>query len=163
MEKAGCGSDADPLALCGVAEVRETDEGFEVVREGHRRGPVFVELESAILHGEGVASEVAVLNRSGKVERMVTSRGTLAALVAEHGAAVADECRLDEDDHWRICCWWSYGEPLGWFVEHEGRLYSGIDSHGDGPHETPEAAERCLAGHLRAAIAEERSRWGRIR
>lgn len=149
----------EPLAECSAVEVRASGEGFEVVRERHRRGPFFADLDAATVHGEGIAPEVAILDRSGKIERIVRSRGILAALVAEHYAALAGDVRKDRDGHWQISCRWSYGEPLGWFVEHDGYAYDGLDVDGeDGPHESREAAERCMAEHLRLAIAEARRR-----
>jgi hypothetical protein len=146
-------------ALCASVEVRSTDGGYRVVREGHRRGLFFAELDAAILHGEGIAPDVAIVNRSGKVERTVRSRGILEALVTEHYVALAGDVRKDRDGHWQSSRRFSYGEPLGWFVEHDGYCYDGIDADGeDGPHESREAAERCMAEHLRAAIAEARAR-----
>ncbi len=146
-------------ALWATVEVHPVDAGFEVRGEGHRRGPVFADLGAAVLHGEGAAPEVAVFSRSGKVERIVRSRGILAALLAEHYAALAGDVRKDRDGHWQISCRWSYGEPLGWFVEHDGYAYDGLDADGeDGPHESLEAAGLCMAEHLRLAIAEARRR-----
>lgn len=152
-----CPSEA--AALCASVEVRAAKGGFEVVREGHRRGPFFADREAAILRGEGLAPEVVVLSPSGKVERRVRSRGILEALVAEHYIALAGDVRKDRDGHWQISRRFSYGERLGWFVEHDGYCYDGLDESGeDGPHPSREAAERCMAGHLRVAIAEARGR-----
>jgi len=146
-------------AVCASVEVRPTDGGFEVVREGHRRGRAFADRDAAILHGEGQAPEVAVLDRRGKLKISVRSRGILKALVAEHYAALAGEARKDADGHWQISCRWSYGQPAGWFVEHDGYVYDGLDAGGEGgPYESCEAAERCMAVHLRLAIAEARER-----
>ena len=147
------------LAECSAVQVRPSGAGFEVIREGHRRGPFFTDVDAAILHGEGIALRVVVLSPRGKVERVVRSRGILAALLAEHYAALAGDVRKDRDGHWQISCRWSYGEPLGWFVEHDGYAYDGLDADGeDGPHESLEAAELCMAEHLRLAIAEARRR-----
>lgn len=155
----GSAGSLEPAALCASVEVRAVEGRFEVVCEAHRRGPLFVDREAAILHGEGLAPEVGVLGPSGKVERTVRSRGILAALVAEHYIALAGEVRKDRDGHWQISRRFSYGEPLGWFVEHDGYSYDGLDADGeDGPHESREAAERCMAEHLRVAIAEARRR-----
>lgn len=146
-------------ALCASVEVRPAEGGFEVVRAGHRRGPFFADREAAILHGEGLAPEVLVMNATGKVERGVRSRGILDALVAEHYIALAGEVRKDRDGHWQISCRFSYGERLGWFVEHDGYRYDGLAEAGeDGLHPSREAAERCMAEHLRTAIAEARGR-----
>ena len=136
------------------------ESGFEVLPAGHRRGPFFANLEAAILHGEGLAAEVLVLNRQGKVEHTVRSRPLLASLVAEHYAALAGDVRKDCDGHWGISERWSYGERVGWFVEHDGHCYDGLDiDYGeDGPHPTREAAVSCMAEHLRAAIAEAQGR-----
>jgi hypothetical protein len=143
-------------------EVRPGKGGFEVVPNGHRRGPAFVDCEAAILHGEGLAIEVLVLNRQGKVERTVRSRGILAALVAEHYEALAGDARKDCDAHWQISCRWSYGRPVGWFVEPDGYCYDGFEGeHGkDGPYPSREDAELCMAAHLRAAISQARGRCG---
>jgi hypothetical protein len=145
-----------------LAEVRPLERGFEVVPAGHRRGPFFASLDAAILHGEGLAAEVSVLNRQGKVERTVRSRGILAALVAEYYEALAGDVRKDRDAHWQISERWSYGERTGWFVEHDGYCYDGLEAeHGeDGPYPTRVQAERCMAEHLRAAIAQVRGRCG---
>jgi hypothetical protein len=141
-------------ALSPRVEVRPCGGGFQVVPDGQRRGRFFADLDAAILHGEGIAPEVVVLNRSGKVKRTVRSRGILAALIFEHYVALAGDVRKDRDGHWQISCRWSYGERVGWFVEHEGYAYDGLGGEGeDGPHESREAAERCMAEHLRAAIA----------
>lgn len=152
-------ADSMNVALAALVEIHPRGEGFEVIRDGHRRGRFFANLDDAILHGEGIAPRVAVLNRCGKLERTVRSRGILAALLAEHYAALAGDVRKDRDGHWQISCRWSYGEPVGWFVEHDGYVYDGLDADGeDGPHESREAAERCMAEHLRLAIAEARRR-----
>ncbi|HET7054191.1 MAG TPA: hypothetical protein VFI09_09800 [Solirubrobacterales bacterium] len=133
-------------AVCASAQVRPAPGGFEVVREGHRRGPFFAEREAAILHGEGLAPEIAVVSRRGNVELTVRSRGILEALVAEHYAALTGDVCKDRDGHWQISCRFSYGEQVGWFVEHDGYLYDGLDGEGEeGPHESREAAERCMA------------------
>ncbi len=86
----------------------------------------------------------------------------LGALVAEHYAALAGDVRKDCDGHWAIGERWSYGERAGWFVEHDGYCYDGLEAgYGeDGPHPSREAAERCMAEHLRQAIAEARARQG---
>ena len=85
----------------------------------------------------------------------------LTKLVAEYYAALAGEVRKDRDGHWSIAERWSYGERVGWFVEHDGYCYDGFegDYGEDGPHVTREAAVSCMAEHLRAAIAEARERW----
>lgn len=144
-------------ALCDSVEVRPSARGFEVVPGNRRRGDHFADLDAAILHAEGIAPEVLVMNRSGKVRRTVTSRGILEALVAEHYAVLAGEVRHDNDGHWWVSCHWSYGELIGWFVEHGGSRYDGFDAKGgDGPYESREAAERGMAAHLRDAIAQVR-------
>jgi hypothetical protein len=66
-------------------------------------------------------------------------------------------CRKDCDGHWSISERWPYGEHVGWFVEHDGYCYDGLEGE-DGPHPSREAAESCMAEHLRAAIAEARER-----
>jgi hypothetical protein len=140
--------------------VRPRDGEFEVLRPGHRRGLRFATQDSAIAHAKAIAPLVLVLNRSGKVEAEVRAEESLAALVAKHYAAPAGDVRKDCDGHWRISERWSYGERVGWFVEHDGHCYDGLDiDYGeDGPHPSREAAERCMAEHLRAAIAEARGR-----
>ena len=59
---------------------------------------------------------------------------------------------------------WSEGEYLGWFVEHDGYRYGGLDKdYGqDGPHPTHAAALTCMAEHLRRATeeAKEDDDWG---
>lgn len=142
-------------ALCDSVEVRPRDGGFEVVPGNHRRGPLFADLDAAILHGEGLAPEVLVMNQSGKVMRTVTSRGILDALVAEHCTALGKPYFAGEG-RWRISCNWSCGESVGWFVEHDGNLYDGFADGKDGPYESREAAEQCMAAHLHVAIAEAR-------
>ncbi len=139
--------------------VRPRDGEFEVLRPGHRRGLRFASQELAIAHAKAIAPLVLVLNRTGKVEREVRSKESLTALIAEHYAALAGDIRKDRDGHWSISERFSYGEHVGWFVEHDGYCYDGLDACGeDGPHSTREAAESCMAGHLRAAIAEARER-----
>lgn len=146
-------------AICASVEVRPTEGGFEVVREGHRRGPLFAEREAAILHGEGEAPEVLVMSATGKVELTVRSRGILDALVDEYHSMRADHVREGRIEYWLISSRYAFGAHLGWFVEHEGHFYDGLGESGeDGPHPSREAAERCMAGHLRVAIAEARGR-----
>lgn len=142
--------------------VRPRDGEFEVLRPRHRRGLTFADLDAAIAHAKAIAPLVLVLNRTGKVEREVRAEESLTALAAEHYAALASDVRKDCDAHWRISERWSYGEHAGWFVEHDGYCYDGLDlDYGeDGPHPSRKAAERCMAEHLRAAIAEARERGG---
>lgn len=142
--------------------VRPRGAEFEVLRPGHRRGLTFADQDSAIAHARAIAPLVLVLNRTGKVEREVRADESLTALVAEYYEALAGEVRKDRDGHWSISERWSYGERVGWFVEHDGYCYDGldIDSGEDGPHPSRKAAERCMAQHLRAAIAEVRERGG---
>lgn len=144
-------------ALCASVEVRPVRGGFEVVREGHRRGPLFADREAAILHGEGLAPEALVTNPTGKVELTVRSRGILDALVDEYHAMRASDVREGRIGYWLISSRYAFGAHLGWFVEHDGGCYDGLGEAGeDGPHQSREAAERCMAGHLRVAIAEAR-------
>lgn len=142
--------------------VRPRDGEFEVLRPGHRRGLRFATQDSAIAHARAIAPLVLVLNRTGKVEREVRSREDLSALVAGHYAAQAGDVRKDRDGHWSISERWSYGEHVGWFVEHDGYCYDGLDDdHGeDGPHPSREAADRCMAEHLRAALVQVQERGG---
>ena len=88
------------------------------------------------------------------------SEAELTALVAEYYEALAGDVHKDCDGHWRISEDWSYGAHAGWFVEHDGYCYEGLegDYGEDGPHPSREAAERCMAEHLRTAIAEARER-----
>ena len=90
------------------------------------------------------------------------SHDRLTALVAEYYEALAGDVRKDRDAHWQISCRWSYGEQAGWFVEHDGYCYDGLEGEygEDGPHPSYEQAERCMAEHLRAAIARARRRCG---
>lgn len=74
--------------------------------------------------------------------------------------AMAGDIRKDRDAHWQIAERWSYGEWVGWFVEHDGYRYDGLQFGEGGPHPTREAAERCLAEHLRTATAEAREHGG---
>jgi hypothetical protein len=138
--------------------VRPRDGEFEVLRPGHRRGLRFATQDSAITHAKAIAPFVLVLNPTGKVVREVRSKQSLAALVAEHYAALTGEGK-DRDGHWSISERFSYGERVGWVIEHDGYCYGGLDAYGeDGPYPTREAAESCMARHLRAAIAEARAR-----
>ncbi|HWW67357.1 MAG TPA: hypothetical protein VNY83_05190 [Solirubrobacterales bacterium] len=141
--------------------VKPRDGEFQVVKPGHRRGPGFNSKDLAIEYAREVAPLVLVLNRTGKVEREVRSEASLTARVAEYYAALAGEVRKDCDGHWSIVERWSYGEHLGWFVEHDGYCYDGFgDEYGeDGPHPTREAAMSCMAMHLSMAISEARCRW----
>jgi hypothetical protein len=141
--------------------VRPRDCKFEVLKPGDRHGSTFACRDSAIAHARTIAPLVLVLNRAGKVEMEVRADESLAALVAEYYAALAGEVHKDRDGHWSISEHWSYGEHAGWFVEHDGYCYSGLDGdYGeDGPHPTREAAMDCMARHLRAAIAEARTRY----
>lgn len=140
--------------------VRPRDGEFEVLRPGHRRGLKFATENSAIAHARAIAPLVLVLNRSGKVEREVHADESLAALVAEYYEALAGDVHKDRDGHWSISERWSYGEHVGWFVEHDGYCYDGLegDYGEDGPHPTRGTAESCMADHLRAAIAQARGR-----
>jgi hypothetical protein len=61
------------------AEVRPRGGRFEVVPSGHRRGPTFGTCEEAITHAEGLAHRILVMNRTGKVERTLHSRGNFVA------------------------------------------------------------------------------------
>lgn len=142
--------------------VRPRGEEFEVLRPGHRRGLAFPTEDAAVAHARAIAPSVLVLNRSGKVAREVRADETLAALVAEYYEALAGDVRKDCDGHWAISERWSYGEHAGWFVEHDGYCYDGLEADGgeDGPHATRAAAERRMGRHLRAAIEEVRSRHG---
>ena len=96
-----------------------------------------------------------------KVTAESPGEGELTKLVAEYYVALAGDVRKDRDAHWQLAERWSYGEQVGWFVEHDGYAYDGLegDYGEDGPHPTREAAARCMAEHLRAAIAEARGRW----
>ncbi len=100
------------------------------------------------------------MNGTGKVERVVHSRGDLGALIAEYDEIVHRDVHKERDCHWQIAERWSYGECAGWFVEHDGYCYEGLDAdYGeDGPHPSRAEAERCMAEHLRAAIASVQ-RW----
>jgi hypothetical protein len=140
--------------------VRPSQDEFEVLAPGHRRGPRFATQELAIEHAAELAPLVLVLNRTGKVEREVRPEGDLTALVAEYYAALEGLAK-DSDGHWSILERWSYGKHLGWFVEHDGHSYGGLDDDGeDGPYPTREAAIACMSEHLQAAIAGARERLG---
>ena len=89
-----------------------------------------------------------------------TAEDEITRLVAECYEAMAGDIRKDSDAHWQIAERWSYGERGGWFVEHDGYRYDGLAYGEDGPHPTREAAERCMAEHLRIAIAEAREHGG---
>jgi hypothetical protein len=90
----------------------------------------------------------------------VPSQEELTTSVAEYYAALAGEGK-DRDGHWSIAERWSYGEHLGWFVEHNGygSNHLGVDDD-DGPYLTPEKARRAMAARLRAAIAAVEGRVG---
>jgi hypothetical protein len=77
----------------------------------------------------------------------------IADLVAEHYAAQAAEVCKDRDGHWGIVQRWSYGDYVGWFIEHHGYLYELPDGQygEEGPFPSYEAALGRLADHLRAA------------
>jgi hypothetical protein len=87
----------------------------------------------------------------------------LADLLAEYEEALTNDVYKNRDCHWQIAERWSQGEHLGWFVEHDGYRYGGLDKdYGqDGPHPTHAAAVTCMAEHLRWAIewAEEDDDW----
>jgi hypothetical protein len=114
----------------------------------------------AIEHARDIAPLVLVLNRTGKVEREVRAQDDLRALVAEYYAALTGDVRRDRDGQWSIVERWSYGEHVGWFVEHAGRCYDGFKSEygEDGPYSTREAAASCMAMHLRRAIVQAGAR-----
>ncbi len=140
--------------------VRPMAGSFEVLKPGHRRGPTFATEELAVEHASDLAAVVLVLNRTGKVERELRAADDLGALVAEYYAALDGEGK-DRDGHWSIAERWSYGEHLGWFVEHSGygSNHLGADDD-DGPHSTAEEARRAMASRLRAAIAAVHGRVG---
>jgi hypothetical protein len=135
--------------------VRPKDGDFEVLRVGHRRGLTFDSQDLAIEHARDMAPLVLVLNRSGKVEREVRSQDDLRALVAEYYAVLPGDVRKNRDGQWSIVERWSYGQHVGWFVEHDGYCYDGFRAGcgEDGPYLTREAAAGCMAMHLRMAIA----------
>ena len=77
-------------------------------------------------------------------------------LISDYYEALAGEGG-DGDGHWQISERWSYGERLGWFLEHDGKCYRGFDEDGEeGPYQSLEAARASLAVHLKAAIARAR-------
>ncbi len=80
----------------------------------------------------------------------------LAALLGRYEEALSTDAYKSRDCHWQIGERWSEGEYLGWFVEHDGYRYGGLDKdYGeDGPHPTHEAALVCMAEHLRTATRE---------
>jgi hypothetical protein len=93
-------------------------------------------------------------SRPGRGDAM-RSTDALSRLVRQYYEALAADVHKERDCHWQIAERWSYGEPVGWFVEHDGYCYEGLDAdYGeDGPHPSRAEAERCMAEHLRAAIA----------
>jgi hypothetical protein len=88
----------------------------------------------------------------------------LAALLRRYEEALSTDTYKSRDCHWQISERWSKGEYLGWFVEHDGYRYGGLDKdYGqDGPHPTHAAAVTCMAEHLRRATeeAKEDDDWG---
>lgn len=97
--------------------------------------------------------------RTDRIEGSQEGASRLARLVAEYYEILAGDIRKDQDGHWRISCRWSYGELVGWFVEHDGYRYQDLegDYGEDGPHPTYAAAAACLERHLRAAISQARN------
>lgn len=75
-------------------------------------------------------------------------------LIARLYIAQGEDVRKDCDAHWRISERWSYGEPVGWFVEHDGYCYQALEDGEDGPFATRELAVIALEEHLGAAIFE---------
>ncbi|MGD9737313.1 MAG: hypothetical protein AB7V58_17150 [Solirubrobacterales bacterium] len=84
----------------------------------------------------------------------------IAALLERHYAALAGDVRKDRDCHWAISERFSYGRPAGWFVEHDGYCYDGLEDGEDGPYSTRAEAEAELLDHLLAAIAQVEGRAG---
>jgi hypothetical protein len=80
----------------------------------------------------------------------------LAALLERYEEALSSDAYKSRDCHWQITERWSEGEYLGWFVEHDGYRYGGLDKdYGqDGPHPSHEAALACMAEHLRTATRQ---------
>jgi hypothetical protein len=80
----------------------------------------------------------------------------LPALLRGYEEALRTDAYKSRDCHWQVSERWSEGEYLGWFVEHDGYRYGGLDKdYGqDGPHPTHAAALACMAGHLRKATEE---------
>jgi hypothetical protein len=80
----------------------------------------------------------------------------LAALLRRYEEALSTDSYKSRDCHWQISERWSEGEYLGWFVEHDGYRYGGLDKdYGqDGPHPTHAAAVTCMVEHLRRATRE---------
>ena len=100
------------------------------------------------------------MSTSEEATACAAGEGETTELIAEHYDALAGDVRKDCDAHWSIAERWSYGERVGWFVEHDGYCYDGLEYGEDGPHSTREAAERCMVEHLHTAIAEARERSG---
>jgi hypothetical protein len=100
--------------------------------------------------------------RASCPDEMEPSAARLAGLVAEYYEALAGDIRKDRDGHWQISCRWSYGELLGWFVEHDGYRYQELEGEygEDGPHPSYTAAVACMEEHLRAAISQARDSRG---
>jgi hypothetical protein len=92
--------------------------------------------------------------RSSRTKELFESE--LRGLLREHYETVGAEIHKDRDCHWQIVERWSYGEPVGWFVEHNGYLYEPGEYGEAGPYPSQEEARRSLADHLRAAIADAR-------
>ncbi len=85
----------------------------------------------------------------------------LTKLLAEYYELIQNESHREGDCHWRIAERFSYGERVGWFVEHDGDIYQLDDLYGvDGPHPSREAAVGRMIEHLHAAIVEVRSWQG---
>jgi hypothetical protein len=95
---------------------------------------------------------------------MTPAEDPLADLLARYEEVLTNDVYKDRDCHWQIAERWYRGKHLGWFVEHDGYYYGGLDNdYGqDGPHPTHAAAVACMAEHLRRATegAEEDDDWG---
>ena len=85
-----------------------------------------------------------------------SSDAELAKLAVAYQEIVWRDIHKDRDCHWQIAERFSYGERVGWYIEHHGYLHELLDcEYGeDGPYRSREEALRRLAEHFRAAIAE---------
>jgi hypothetical protein len=86
----------------------------------------------------------------------IPSEAEVTALAAEYYEVVQNLGHKQRDYHWRIVERWSYGEYIGWFVEHAGYLHelAGGECDEEGPFPGREAALIGLRDLLRDAIGE---------
>lgn len=91
------------------------------------------------------------LGRDPTVDEQIT------ALAMDYYTLIGQDSHKDCDCHWYVKKRWSYGELVGYYVQHEGYCYEGMRYSGEGPFPTYALAAQALIVHLERAIALARA------